>query len=89
VNLSVACLRNRRGGRRRLDLTRRFAILVWIWIGASASASLEREVADLVDDQQFVVLEPLELLVEGVAFLGGRPIVGRWRRRRGSCVGRP
>jgi hypothetical protein len=32
--------------------------------------ALEREVADLVDDQQLVALEPFEFLVEGVALLG-------------------
>jgi hypothetical protein len=32
--------------------------------------SFEREVADLVDDQQLVALEPPELLVERVALLG-------------------
>jgi hypothetical protein len=31
---------------------------------------LQREVADLVDDQQLVALEPFEFLVEGVALLG-------------------
>ena len=32
--------------------------------------ALEREVADLVDDQQLVALQPPELLVQRVALLG-------------------
>jgi len=33
--------------------------------------ALEREVADLVDDQELVALEAFEFVVEGVAVLGG------------------
>jgi hypothetical protein len=46
--------------------------------------SFEREVADLVDDQQLVALKALELLVEGVALLGlfeaGDPLLGGGER---------
>ena len=33
--------------------------------------AFERQVADLVDDQQPVALEPSQFVVEGVAVLGG------------------
>jgi hypothetical protein len=55
--------------------------------------AFEREVADLVNDEQGVALEPAEFVVEGVAVFGlgrgGRPIAGRARRRRGGRAGRP
>ena len=55
--------------------------------------ALERQVADLVDDEQLVALEAAQLGLELVAVLGGlearRPIPGRWRRRRGSRARRP
>ena len=55
--------------------------------------AFERQVADLVDDQQVVALEPAQLVLELVAVLRGfraaRPTPGRWRRRRGSRARRP